>query len=134
MGNRRIASVQKLLEAEIAGLIPVATECRPDPAAPPGAKFPFFEGRPDEMRLRLELLASGGRAWVPACARVRVIQGEKNEGVRLIVNELFYTGPQSPGHAMPRDAARPGHPENPCRACRRFRPEPASFVLADRLA
>ncbi len=133
MGNRRIASVQKLLEAEIAGLIPVATECRPDPAAPPGAKFPFFEGRPDEMRFVSSYSLQEAARGYPRVLEFRVIQGEKNEGVRLIVNELFYTGPQSPGTLclamLPDPVTGDPVPRMPA-----VQASPASFVLADKLA
>lgn len=130
--NRRIASVQKVLIAEIAGLIPVATDCRPN-GGPPQGRFPFFEGRPDEMRFVSSYSLQEAARGYPRVLEFRVIRGEKDEGVRLIVNELFYTGPRSPGtlclgllpdpttgEAVPRmEPAQPG---------------PASFVLADKLS
>ena len=69
----------------------------------------------------------------PRILEYRVIPGERGEGVRLIVNELFYTGPASLGRLCSGVEADPQTGE----AVAQMRPveaSPASFVLADRLA
>jgi Prokaryotic N-terminal methylation motif len=129
LGNRRIASVQRIIEAEVAGLMPMAADCQANPATP----FGFFEGRSDEMRFVSSYSLQEAARGYPRVLEYRVIPGERGEGVRLIVNELFYNGPASlgllclgfdpdpeSGSAVPR--------------MRPVEPGPGSFVIADRLA
>ena len=67
----------------------------------------------------------------PQIAALQVIQGEHNEGVRLVVNEIPYTGPAQAGQFIAgREADASG------RIVTRFAPIIAgaqSFVVADRL-
>jgi prepilin-type N-terminal cleavage/methylation domain-containing protein len=132
IANRRIASVERILQAEVEGMMPLRTTCRPTPQAQ-GPEFEFFEGRHDEMRFVSSYsLQESGRGY-PRVLEYRVIPGERGEGVRLIVNELFYTGPASLGQLCSTFAPDPQTGE----AVPQMRPveaSPASFVLADRLA
>lgn len=132
VGNRRIASVERIIEAELEGLMPLTTNCRPTPETR-GQEFEFFEGRHGEMRFVSSYsLQESGRGY-PRVLEYRVIPGERGEGVRLIVNELFYTGPASLGLLCTSVEADPETGE----AVPQMRPveaSPASFILADRLA
>ena len=50
MSNRRVASVEKILDAEINGIIPVKAKCGAV-GENPGATVPFFQGDIQGMRL-----------------------------------------------------------------------------------
>jgi hypothetical protein len=131
IANRTAISVQRLLQSQIAGLIPVTAECRPGGAAPAG-RFAMFEGRPDSMRFVSSYsLAEAGRGF-PRLLEFQVIPGEQNRGVRLVVNERIYGGPFMLGSLcggfLPNEEGRP-MPRFP-----QIEIGPASFVLADKLA
>jgi prepilin-type N-terminal cleavage/methylation domain-containing protein len=128
MGNRRVVGAQRVLEQQIAGFMAVAADCRPAPDAPP-VRMGFFQGEPDSMRFVSSYSLQEASRGYPRILEYQVIPGENNEGVRLVVNELLYTGPLSTGALC----LGPGPPDQGLR----FRPievGPQSFVLADRLA
>jgi prepilin-type N-terminal cleavage/methylation domain-containing protein len=129
VANRKAIGVQKILESQITGLMPVTADCRP--AGQPGPKFSMFEGRPDQMRFVSSYsLAEAARGY-PRLLEFKVIPGEK-EGVRLVVNERIYGGPFMVGSLCTGFAPSPEGTILP-----RFVPVeigPASFVLADKLA
>ena len=127
--NRRVLGVQRILESQIGGMIPVKAPC----LGADGQPFSFFEGRPDHMRFVSSYsLAEAARGY----ARVlefKVIPGERSAGVRLIVNERLYTGPTSVAplclgfSADPTTGSRTAQfPDVEANA--------NSFVLADKLA
>ena len=131
MADRRVAGTQRVLLQEIESIIPVEAPCIGNPAAIPQV-IPFFHG--DSQTMRLVSTFSLQQAWRgrPQILEFAVIPGAEGNGVRLIVNELPYTGPASAG-----------------RLCMGFAPDPAtgitsplfarvtagpeSFVLADQL-
>ena len=97
-------------------------------------RLPFFQGEPQTMRFVSTYSLNEASRGYPRILEYQVIPGENGEGVRLIVNELWYTGPLSAGSSCvgmmpdplpvsPRDDLPAG-----CRS------DPASFVLADKLA
>jgi len=121
MDNRRVAGAQRILEQELAGLVPVVAECGAGPQGG-GVKTQFFQGEPEVMRFVSTFSLQEAWRGRPQILEIFVIPGSDG-GVRLVVNELPYLGPQS--------AARI------CMAERRFLPvsaAPTSFVLADKLA
>lgn len=63
---------------------------------------------------------------------MQVIPGDNNEGVRLIVNELPYTGPEQAGQQIVGMEQMPTGP--PVFHYAPVEPGPQSFVLTDRLA
>lgn len=132
IGNRKIGSVERILQAEVEGLMPLSSNCRPS-LETPGAEFAFFEGRHDEMRFVSSYSLQEAARGYPRVLEYRVIPGERGEGVRLIVNELFYTGPASLGLLCEGMVADP-QTGDPVALMRPVEPSPASFVLADRLA
>ena len=132
MDNRRMVGVERILEAQIAGFVPVmATYLVGDRQLP--APQPFFQGEPRSMRFVSSYsLAEGWRGYAQIL-EFQVISGEGGEGVRLVVNEHQYTGPLSAG------AFCLGLGPDPMLGVQvpMFRPilvGPQSFVLADRLA
>jgi general secretion pathway protein J len=132
MANRRVLSAQRILEQQIAGIMPVAAEFIANPNQP-GMRFAFFQGDAESMRfVSTYSLQEAGRG-LPRILEFQVIPGEKGKGVRLVVNESLYTGPGSTGQMCAGFGPDPdtGVPTP------QFRPieaGPGSFVLADHLA
>lgn len=132
MDNRRVFSVQRILEQQLAGFMPEVADCLPGPQAPP-VKMPFFQGEPQSMRFVSSYSLGEAARGYPRILEFQVIPGENNAGVRLVVNEHLYTGPLGAGVFCLGRTPDPlsGIPVP------RFRPieiGPSSFVLADRLA
>lgn len=116
MQNRRAAGAQRVVESEIAGMIPVVTPCG-------SGKILFFQGEPQTMRLISTFSLQEGWRGQPQILELFVIPGENGQGVRLVVNETPYEGPLSASHVCTGDG--------------KFAPVtagPNSFVLADKLA
>jgi hypothetical protein len=129
-----VLSVQRSLEQQIAGLMPVMADCMGAPDVPP-ARMRFFQGAPESMRFVSSYSLGEASRGYPRILEFQVIPGEEGHGVRLVVNEHFYTGPRSaglfclgwaPGGGP--GGAPPGFVFPPIQA------GPESFVLADRLA
>lgn len=132
MANRRVASIEHILEEEVGGIMPVTADCHTGAGAGV-TPLPFFEGEAQSMRLASSFSLQQGSRGLPMMLEYQVIPGENDEGVRLVVNEHWYTGPRGAGAyclGMGRDPVT-GVPMP------RFVPiqiGPASFVLADKLA
>jgi prepilin-type N-terminal cleavage/methylation domain-containing protein len=137
MENRRVAGAQRILLEEIDGMMPVAAPCIGTPqntGAPQSASqtIGFFQGEPQAMRLVSTFSLQQGWRGMPQILELAVIPGAGGRGVRLVVNEVLYTGPPAAG-----------------RYCLGFAPDlitgamtprfapvsagPQSFVLADQL-
>lgn len=127
MSNRRVTGAQRILERQIGGIMAVSAECRSDPSAP-GAKLPFFQGEPESMRFVSSYSLREASRGFPQILEFQVIPGENNEGVRLVVNELLYSGPMSTGMLC---IGR--NPDGPGVLYRPIEVGTQSFVLADRL-
>ena len=125
--NRRAMGIDRILESQISGMIPVTAPC-----AATGGKFSFFEGQPAEMRFVSTYSLEEAARGYPRILEFRVIPGERG-GVRLIVNEMVYGGPSSAGQmcmgVVPNPETGKGVAQFPP-----VQPGPNSFVLADRLA
>lgn len=134
MANRRTASTERILESQIADLMPVFADCPGSlPNAPP-IRVSFFEGQPQSMRFVSSYsLAEAARGY-PRILEYLVIPGERNLGVRLIVNEALYTGPLSTGASCLGLLPDPAQGGAIAPRFRVIEPGPHSFVLADRLA
>ncbi len=127
MDNRRVVGAQRIVEQELEGLVPVVGPCGKTPM-----RMAFFQGEPQIMRLVSTFSLQQAWRGQPQILEIFVIPGEER-GVRLVVNEIPYTGPETAGQLCTGVAADPqtGAP------VRRFVPAvagPHSFVLADRLA
>lgn len=132
MGNRRAASVAKILESQVAGIMPVKAQCRAG-AESPAALAPFFQGDDQSMRFVSSYSLQEGGRGMPMILEFQVIPGDQGLGVRLIVNEHIYTGPFATG------AFCAGLIRDPTSGAMQpaFLPietGPGSFVLADKLA
>jgi prepilin-type N-terminal cleavage/methylation domain-containing protein len=132
MDNRKVAGTQQIIERQLAGFIPVMAICEVVPGQP-GPRMPFIQGEPQSMRLVSSYSLQFAGRGLPQILEFRVIAGEEGKGVRLVVNEVIYTGPRGAGTLCM--GLRPD-PELGV-TIPRFRPieiGPGSFVLADRLA
>jgi general secretion pathway protein J len=130
MESRRLTGVQRILEQQIAGFMPVVATFRPDDG--PVRSQPFFQGEPQSMRFVSAYSLAGAWRGYPQILEFQVIAGERGEGVRLVVNEHLFTGAPSAGVFCL------GAVLDPALGVRVpvFRPiaaGPASFILADRL-
>lgn len=123
MENRRAAGAQRILQQEMEGLVPVIATCGAGPSGGgPLTKTVFFQGEPAVMRLISTFSLQRGWRGQPQVLELFIIPGER-DGVRLVVNEILYTGPAGAGHF--------------CTGNRQFlavNVGPQSFVLADKLA
>ena len=131
MDDRRIAGAQRILQAQLAGFMPVIAQFGGAPNGP-GQRIPFFEGREQSMRFVSSYSLGEAARGLPQILEFQVIPGE-HLGVRLVVNEHIYTGPRSAG----RFSLGPGADPQVGVLTQRFVPievGPQSFVIADRLA
>ena len=133
MANRKATGARRVLEEEIAGLMPEDTKCVIAPDAPPGPAIPFFQGEPQSMRFVSSYSLQEASRGYPRVLEFQVIPGENNEGVRLVVNEHLYTGPSITGFFCLGVAPDP-ESGLPVPRFREIQVGPGSFVLADRLA
>ena len=125
MMNRRVAGAQRILQSELEGLVPAIALCGVSADNGGGTRLTFFEGQPAELRLVSTFSLQQGWRGRPQILEIFVIPGEQ-EGVRLVVNEIPYTGSLGAGRLC---KERDGLPL--------FLPVsagPQSFVLADKLA
>jgi hypothetical protein len=124
MSNRRVAGVERIIDQEISGIMPVTADCQSSVEGPL-SRIMFFQGDTQSMRLASSYSLQGGSRGLPMILEYAVIPGENGEGVRLIVNEHLYTGPRGAGQfCLP--GPTPTFPP--------IQIGPASFVLADKLA
>lgn len=131
MDNRRAVGARRIIEAQLAGLIPVIAVFSPGSDAT-GVKVPFFEGREQSMRFVSSYSLQEAARGLPQILEFQVIPGEER-GVRLVVNENLYTGPLSAGAFC----LGPGQDPELGVQTQRFIPivvGSRSFVLADHLA
>jgi prepilin-type N-terminal cleavage/methylation domain-containing protein len=94
MMNRKVMGVERIFQEQVAGLMPVKADC---PATAQGAMatLPFFEGEPQTMRFVSSYSLQEANRGYPQILEFQVIPGEGGRGVRLVVNEILYTGPLS---------------------------------------
>ena len=132
MDNRRVAGAQRVVQEQLEGMMPVVAACGDAPRATP-AQTAFFEGQPQTMRLVSTFSLQQGWRGQPQILEFFVIPGEEGRGVRLVVNEIPYTGPDGTAQLCT------GHTRDPLTggSLAVFAPVqagPNSFVLADKLA
>ncbi|MFN7937475.1 MAG: prepilin-type N-terminal cleavage/methylation domain-containing protein [Bryobacteraceae bacterium] len=133
IANRKAIGAQRILEQQIAGLMPVAAECNAGGGAAPAAKVAFFQGETQTMRFVSTYSLGDASRGAPRILEFQVIPGENNLGVRLVVNEHLYTGGLGAGRfctgvAMDALAGVSATQFVPVQT------GPGSFVLADKLA
>ena len=126
--NRRIAGVYRILDNQVAGIIPALVNC----GGQGSPKAVFFQGEPELMRMVSSYSLSEAARGYPRLLEFMVVGGEKGEGVRVVQNELYYAGPSTftpiclggapqPGGGMKLQLTPP-------------QTGPGTFILADKLA
>lgn len=123
MDNRRVAGAQRLLNQELAGMLPLVLPCGSGAASQP---FAVFQGEPQVMRLVSTFSLREGWRGRPQILELFVIPGEEGRGVRLVVNEIPYWPSVMSGMCAGFSGGLTRFP--PPRATAN------SFVLADKLA
>jgi prepilin-type N-terminal cleavage/methylation domain-containing protein len=126
IANRRALGTQKIIEQQVAGMIVTMAECT---AGGPPVKIPFFQGEPQTMRFVSTYSLQEAHRGYPRILEYQVIPRPDGNGVRLVVNEMLYSGPRSAG----RVCIGPGPPG----LGNMFVPVQigaTSFILADNLA
>jgi prepilin-type N-terminal cleavage/methylation domain-containing protein len=128
--NRRVANSRLILENEINGFMFSVASFHPQPRET--APVYFFEA--GTQRMRFVTTYSIDQAWRghPQIVVLQVIPGERSDGVRLIVNEMQYTGPEQTGQQIA--SVEPSLTGPAIIHYRDLEANSQSFVLADRLA
>jgi hypothetical protein len=127
--NRKVVNVRQIIENEIAGFTFTYALWHPQPRET--LSLPFSQWESSSMRFVTSYSlqdAWRGRAQID---ELQVIPGERNLGVRLIVNETPYTGAEQAGLSIQ------GIEQTARGQVTRFAPilpGAHSFVLADKLA
>jgi hypothetical protein len=134
--NRRVVNTRGIIESEIDGFVFTLADYSPQPNDV--RQIPFIQMEPQSMRFVTSYSLQDGWRGRPQIAALQVIPGDataadKRPGVRLIVNEMPYTGRVQAGLNIT------GLDQDPVTgsAIPRFTPilpGSKSFVLADRLA
>jgi general secretion pathway protein J len=124
MGNRRVVGVERILEQQVAGMMPVTANCPSLGGAPQPTTF--FQGEPASLRFASTYSLQQGSRGIPMILEYQVIPGENGAGVRLVVNERAYTGSRAAGALCTAGAPTPQFLA--------IETGPGSFVLADKLA
>ena len=123
-GNRRVLSVNRIIDLQIGGMIFNKTECMG--SGKPGGSITFFQGEQTTMRFVSAYSLEDAARGYPKILEFQVIPGE--QGVRLVVNEHVFAGPLSTGLFCT------GRQENGASAFLPVQTGTGSFVLADKLA
>lgn len=127
MQNRRVVSVERILEQQVANIMPVTALCANENG--PLTAISFFQGETSTMRFVSAYTLHEGTRGNATMLEFQVIPGEDNAGVRLVLNEVLYSGPQALGATCLGNPPGAGGP-----TFRKVEIGPGSFVLADKLA
>lgn len=125
MDNRRVAGAQRILQQELNGLMPAYVLCG-------DARAVLFQGAPDTMWLASTFSVQRGWRGQPQILEIFVIPGEGG-GVRLVVNEMPYTGARGAARYCTGSTNAPGSISRLAQFVP-MRAGPNTFVLADKLA
>lgn len=123
-GNRRVTSVNRIIDSQIAGIVPTKADCAGSGRTT--GSISFFQGEPATMRFVSTYSLEEAARGYPKILEFQVIPGEQN-GVRLIVNEHIYGGPMTTGLFCT------GRGQNGIPSFLPVQAGAKSFVLADKL-
>lgn len=127
--NRRVVNARSIIEGELNGFVYTMADFYPETRQ--RNPVVYLEAEPQSMRFVTTYSLSDALRGRPQLAELQVIPGENNQGVRLILNEAPYTGPEQAGLRVAALDTENGA------LVTRYQPieaGPGSFVLADRLA
>jgi len=91
MDNRRVAGAQRILQSQLEGLVPAFVMCGAGQAGA-GTRAVLFQGSPEGMWMVSTFSLREGWRGQPQILQLYVIPNDEG-GVRLVVNEIPYTGP-----------------------------------------
>jgi prepilin-type N-terminal cleavage/methylation domain-containing protein len=126
VSDRRVSYARRIVEDEISGYMYSFAIWHPSPDS--GRVVPFNQWEPQTMRFVTAYSLQDAWRGRPQIAALQVIPGADGRGVRLIVNETPYTGPDQAGQmiaSIDQDSTVNYVP---------VVPGSQSFVLADRLS
>jgi len=134
--DRRAVNSRGIIENEISGFLFTMADFMP--GSPGFRTVPFIEAEPQSMRFVTLYSLNDGWRGRPQISVLQVIPGDvvagdPRRGVRLILNELPYTGPVQAGATITGIEPDPVSGQ-PLTQFVPVAPGPQSFVLADRLA
>lgn len=129
--NRRVANSRKIIENELNGFIGSFALFHPKPEE--NRIVPFFQAEPGTMRFVTNYSLEDAWRGRPQLSTLTVVAGDRNEGVRLVLNEMPYTGSEQAGRLV---TAVETDPQTGWIKLRFPVADagPSSFVLADKLA
>ena len=90
MDNRRIAGAQRVLEQQLEGLIPIAAPC--GARGNTTERFAMFSGQPNGLTMVSSFSLQEASRGRPQVLQFFSGPAEDGGGVRLLVNEIPYTG------------------------------------------
>jgi prepilin-type N-terminal cleavage/methylation domain-containing protein len=91
MDNRRVAGAQRIVQSELEGMVPAFVMCGGE-GGTGGQRAVLFQGTPSMMWMVSTYSLAEGWRGQPQMLQLFVIPGKL--GVRLVVNEFPYAGPQ----------------------------------------
>jgi len=128
--DRRVSNTRAIIENEIQGFIFTVAFYHPNPDET--RQVQFLQTEAQSMRFVTSYSLDDAWRGRLRIAAMQVIPGDRNQGVRLIVNETPYTGPEQAGRDVLGIEQNPTGP--PIVRFAAIVPGTGSFVLADRLA
>ena len=131
VANRRAASVERILEEQVASIMPVKAKCAPVAENAPQTVL-FFQGDQQTMRFVSAYSLQEANRGMPMILEFAVIPGDNGEGMRLVVNEHLYTGPLATGSLC--SGVIPGETGAMVPQFVPVQTGSGAFVLADKLA
>jgi prepilin-type N-terminal cleavage/methylation domain-containing protein len=126
VSDRRVSYARRIVEDEISGYMYTVAIFHPRPDS--GMSVPFNQWDPQTMRFVTTYSLQDAWRGRPQIAVLQIIPGADGKGVRLIVNEIPYTGAEQAGQMIASIDQDSGVNYVP------VAPGPQSFVLADRLS
>ena len=91
MDNRRVAGAQRIVQSELQGLMPAFVMCGATAQGVTGTRAVLFQGTSNSMWMVSTFSLQQGWRGQPQILQLFVIPGDQG-GVRLVVNEIPYTG------------------------------------------
>jgi prepilin-type N-terminal cleavage/methylation domain-containing protein len=132
MDNRRVAGAQRIVQSELEGLLPAFVMCGATAQGGTGTRAVLFQGTPNALWMVSTFSLRQGWRGQPQLLQLFVIPGDQG-GVRLVVNEIPYTGARGAAQYCSGTVNVP----NTISRLAQMIPLPAgpqTFVLADKLA
>jgi hypothetical protein len=132
MDNRRVVGAQRVVQQELEGLLPAFVLCGANSGGAAGTRAVLFQGGAGGMWMVSTYSLQQGWRGQPQLLQLFVMPGDE-AGVRLVVNEIPYTGARGAGQYCTGTINIP-NTIAPLAQMIPVRSGPLTFVLADKLA